>query len=406
MCIYSNANFARECFHGNLVNSSTHTVRLADFILKEMEPILQAWEEFAKTIEPPALTMDREALRDHASHMLKAIAIDLDTVQTKFEQSEKSKARGPQGEEDTAAETHAAARLLSGYTIEQLVSEYRALRASVLKLWAEKAKTGLPSDPEDITRFNEAIDQALAESVARYAKMVKHSQNLFLAILGHDLRNPLGTTIMAASMLMGASDISDKNKTMATLIFNSGQRMNLLVNDLIDYTRTNLGSTLPIKPQQTNIARICQVTVDELRTSHPDRKIEFAFSGELDGEWDEARIAQVFSNLIGNALQHGAKGEPVAVDIHSTANGIVATIHNKGKPISPDKFLHVFEALARFAGDENSGNENETSLGIGLYIAREIVRAHGGTIEVESSNESGTDFTVHLPRLPVISSAT
>lgn len=381
------------------MKTTTNIIRMADFILEQMEPILQAWEAFAKTIEPAALTMDRTALRDHASHMLKAIAIDLGNAQTKFEQAEKSKARGPRSEEDTAAETHAAARLMSGYTIEQLVSEYRALRASVLRLWAEKTKSGLPTDPEDITRFNEAIDQALAESVVRYAAMVKQSQDLFLAILGHDLRNPLGAIIMASSIITNAPDIDSRYKTVATRIFNSGHRMNLLVNDLIDYTRTHLGSSLPIKRKPTNIARICQGTVDELRTSHPGRTIEFDATGELEGQWDEGRIAQVFSNLIGNALQHGAKGEPVIVKIESAGDDIVASIQNKGNPIDLEKIQSIFEPLVRFADQEKTDYPDGMSLGIGLYIAREIIHAHGGTIKVDSSDVPGTVFSLRLPRI-------
>jgi hypothetical protein len=143
------------------------TVRLSDFILENMEPILQAWEDFARTIEPPALTMDDVELRDHAKLMLTVIAADLKTSQTKLQQSEKSKGNAPRDKQDTSAETHAEARLLSGYSVEQLVSEYRALRSSVLHLWTSQAAGGQATDMEDMTRFNEAIDQALAESVAR-----------------------------------------------------------------------------------------------------------------------------------------------------------------------------------------------------------------------------------------------
>ena len=155
--------------------NSKNTMWLSHFILDNMEPILQAWEEFAKTIEPPAFTMNSKELRNHASLMLKAIAEDLRRPQTRLEQSEKSKGHGPRTREDTAAETHAVARLESGYTIEQLVSEYRALRASVLHLWGEAEKNGRSTDMADVTRFNEGIDQALAESVARFAKITKEA---------------------------------------------------------------------------------------------------------------------------------------------------------------------------------------------------------------------------------------
>ncbi|HEV2610015.1 MAG TPA: ATP-binding protein [Noviherbaspirillum sp.] len=146
-------------------------MRLSSFISQNKESILSQWEDFARTIEPPALTMDAEALRNHASYMLDVIIDDLQMPQTPLQQSEKSMGRGPQSSQETYAETHASARLESGYTITQLVSEYRALRASVLKLWATNAKAGLVTDPDDVTRFNEAIDQALSESVGRFSDM-------------------------------------------------------------------------------------------------------------------------------------------------------------------------------------------------------------------------------------------
>jgi PAS domain S-box-containing protein len=141
-----------------------------------MESILQAWEDFAKTIEPPASTMDGNDFRDHAFLMLKAIANDLCNPQTSIEGSKKSKGQGLRGKENTAAELHAIARLQSGYTVNQLVSEYRALRFSVLHLWSENTQTGLPTDKADITRFNEAIDQALTESVARITSDVNENE--------------------------------------------------------------------------------------------------------------------------------------------------------------------------------------------------------------------------------------
>jgi PAS domain S-box-containing protein len=147
-------------------------MRLASFISDNLEPILQAWEDFARTIETPEAAMDARGLRDHAALMLQTIIIDLDQPQTMGEQTRKSKGLAPRGKADTYAEIHAAARLASGYTINQLVSEYRALRASVLKLWARASPTVRLTDPDDMTRFNEAIDEALAESVARYCDIV------------------------------------------------------------------------------------------------------------------------------------------------------------------------------------------------------------------------------------------
>lgn len=178
------------------------TMRLSDFILERLEPILQAWEDFARTIEPPALTMDATDLRDHAADMLKSIAADLKTPQTAFEQAEKSKGHGKGEREQSAAEVHADQRLASGYTIVQLVSEYRALRASVLSLWAESSRTQLVTDPEGITRFNEAIDQALAESVSRFAKITIDQ--------AEDQQRRLDALLQAAPVGIGMTDNAGK----------------------------------------------------------------------------------------------------------------------------------------------------------------------------------------------------
>jgi signal transduction histidine kinase len=375
-------------------------MHLSDFISENMESIVQAWEDFARTIEPPALTMDRTALRDHASAMLRVIAKDLTFSQTASEQSEKSKGQGPRDNDDTAAESHADARLLSGYTIEQIVSEFRALRASVLRLWSNSEKRRQDVDPLDIIRFNEAIDQALAESVGRYARAVKKSQNLFLSILGHDLRDPLEQSIMGASLIMSTTYIASKHNEVATGIFKSGQRMLKLVNNLLDFTRTQLGSTLPIKVKKTDIVNICLGAVEELRKNYPERSIEFSAKGNREGLWDEARIAQVFSNLIGNALQHGAQKEPVTVQLDSNSDEIIVRVRNKGTPIDREKMQSIFEPLVRFTEEDSIGHASETSLGIGLYITREIVQSHKGDILVDSSQE-GTTFTVRLPRAPL-----
>lgn len=182
--------------------NSKNTMWLSHFILDQMEPILQAWEDFARTIEPPAFTMDSKALRNHASLMLQAIAEDLRRPQTRLEQSEKSKGRAARTAKDTAAETHAVARLASGYTIEQLVSEYRALRASVMHLLSEAEKTGLVISLADVTRFNEGIDQALAESVGRFAKISK--------VASENERQRLNAMLEAAPVGIAVADTKGK----------------------------------------------------------------------------------------------------------------------------------------------------------------------------------------------------
>lgn len=377
-------------------------MRLGDFITQHIEPILVEWEAFAKTIEPPALTMGSKELRDHAVNMLKDIALDISNPQTARAQRQKSFGTGRLIAEESSAEVHAAARLFSGFTIEQLVSEYRALRASVLKLWARESKGGLATDPEDVTRFNEAVDQSVAESVARYSEMVAKSQHLFLAILGHDLRNPLATTLMASRYIMDGANVDSKYATAASRILHAGERMNRLVNDLIDYTRTNLGSNLPVILKQVDLAQLSQDAVAEQSVAHPHHRFELIADGDFSGSWDDNRIAQVLSNLIGNAVQYGDASHPIVVRLIAETTQVVLSVENQGTPIPPEKINTVFEPLVRLAadGDDDSADISSNSLGIGLYIVREIVQAHGGAIAVSSTSADGTKFTITLPRTP------
>ncbi|MYM75009.1 sensor histidine kinase [Duganella sp. FT134W] len=371
--------------------------RLSDFIRDNIEPILQAWENFARTVEPPALTMDDEELRDHAHLMLIAFADDLDTPQSERQRVMKSEGMAERDEQDTAAETHAEARLLAGYTVVQLVSEYRALRSSVLSLWSKEASGHSNTAMHDMTRFNEAVDQALAESVARYERLVTQSRDMFLAILGHDLRNPLGVLVTGSSFIMQASEIPPKYVLASTRMFNSAKRMSALINDLIDFTRTHLGPGIPINAKRSDVVAICTQVIDELRTYHAERQIVFHAPPSLTASVDAGRIAQMLSNLIGNAIQHGSVDTPVIVALSGSDSEVVITVSNEGPVIPANKLRSIFEPLVR-VGDGGDDPIERSSLGIGLFIAREIARGHHGDVNVDSVEGKGTRFTVVISR--------
>lgn len=375
-------------------------MRLSEFIVANREPILTEWEAFARTCAPASGSMDIVALRDHANEMLTVIAADLRTPQGKHEQSEKSKGNAPAPDGNkTAAEKHGADRAESGFTTDQMVSEYRALRASVIRLWTKAQGKITPADLEDLTRFNEAIDQSLAESIARYTQDLDQSKEMFLAILGHDLRNPLGAISMSAIFMLETQELKEPHLTLMSRIVKSAARMNHLVGDLLDFTRSRLGGGIPIVRADMSMGKVVHDVVDELRAAHPDRAIQVDARGALQGTWDCARITQVLTNLIGNALEHGSGRTSVAIDVHGDENDITIAIHNRGAPIPADRLNGIFnpmkrgETRGRGTGGGPSGN-----LGLGLYIADQIVKAHQGSIDVESSEGHGTTFTIRLPR--------
>jgi len=378
---------------------TTTSVRLADFILANRDAILTEWREFAKTCSPASGSMSIVALSDHAAEMLTEIAEDLKTPQGDFQQAEKSKGRAPalDPNERTAAEKHGTGRAESGFTLDQMVAEYRALRASVIRLWTRNRVDATPDELDDLMRFNEAIDQSLAESITRYTEDLDKSKEMFLAILGHDLRSPIGAVLTSAKFMLETAELEEPHLTLTTRIVSATTRMNHMVGALLDFTRSRLGGGIPIVPKSMNMGKLVHDVVSEVLAAHPDRTIRVNARGALKGDWDCERMTQVLTNLVGNAIEHGSQGTPVAVDVLGSDDEVTITVHNRGVAISEEQLDGIFSAMKR-RPETSKSSGSSTNLGLGLYIADQIVRAHKGRIQVESSEEKGTTFTVHLPR--------
>jgi signal transduction histidine kinase len=372
-------------------------MRLSDFIIKNLEPILQAWEDFARTIEIPGEALNSKALRDHAEQMLRAIAIDLCTYQSAQEQIAKAQGNAPMEELETAAETHAVTRLMVGFTLDQMVSEYRALRTSVLSQWLGQMKAGTVLEVDDMIRFNEAIDQALAESIASYSRAVEASRNVFLGILGHDLRTPLGAILLGADVLRRSVDLGARKTKIALGIYTSVKRASQIVGDLLDLTRCQMGPGIPVKKEDIDLTPLCTRIVEEIRTAHPKADITLKAGQSARGEFDGARVEQVFSNLLSNAVQHGDLKFPIKVSLEVKDGSIVFIVHNFGPPIPEDVLPFIFNPMGRFSQHPSLDLGSSTGLGLGLYIASEIVAAHSGAIDVTSDREHGTTFLVKVP---------
>lgn len=375
-------------------------MRLAIFILSNLDEILQEWEEFASTITP-LKDAARVELRDHAAAVLKVIAVDLQTPQAEVDRVAKGKGLGAVAGPDTAAEVHAEARLSSGLNGDQVMAEFRALRASVLRLWARKGALCTAEQFEDMVRFNEAVDQAQSESMARYAKLLRDAQSLFLAILGHDVRSPLGAVSMGAQVLLHDQTLPAKVLKVGLRIFNSAKRVDEIVRDLLDFSTSHLGDGIPIDPYTVDMAKVCADVVEEVKTFHPDREVELAVEGDVVGNWDGPRLAQAFSNLLSNAVQHGAPGSPVYVTLNGDAAGICFTVANDADVIPEHKLRALFDPVKSFAirpPSERTASRVQ-NLGLGLYVVKEIVKAHQGEVAVSSTAEAGVKFTLTVPRI-------
>jgi signal transduction histidine kinase len=375
-------------------------MRLHDFIRDHQERILEEWESFARTVSPASGTMDVTALRDHAIEMLTVIAADLRTAQSAYQQSEKSMGRGSDRDPSaTAAEEHGASRAESGFSIEEMVAEYRALRASVLKLWTRETGELTGEHIGDMIRFNEAIDQSLAESVSEFNQNVEDAKEMFLAILGHDLRTPLGAIYTSARFMEDTGDLQEPHLSLTTRIARSAARSIAMVGELLDFTRSRLGGGIPVVRTDVDLGRLLQEAVEEVSAVHPERDFRVDTRKDQRGEFDDRRLSQALTNLIGNASEHAPPGTTVSVGLDADGDDVTITIHNMGAAIPGDRLDGLFNPMkVREGGSAPVARGPTGNLGLGLYIADRIVHAHGGHIDVESAEAEGTTFTVHLPR--------
>jgi signal transduction histidine kinase len=371
-------------------------MRLSEFIEQDMEAILTEWEAFAATLLPAAIVMNSDSLRDHAEQILRAVCKDLNTSQSEEQRELKSKGLGAALSQtrSTAAETHALLRARGGFSVNQMTSEYRALRASVLHLWAQACE---PTDVvvPDLIRFNEAIDQAVAESVAFFNAQIERERNLLLGMLGHDMRSPLQVIQLTAQYLLNASAITDVASAAARLL-KSSANLKALLDDLLDFNRTKLGLGITISPALVDLAEAFSAELDLLRAARPGRVIELHVNGDVRGIWDINRLNQLLGNLVVNAIKYGAANSPVRISLLGSPNEVSFGVHNHGPKIEHSMIGQIFEPLQR-GEDTEFVSGSEGSLGLGLYIAREIAIAHHGNIDTRS-DDNGTVFTVHLPR--------
>jgi len=244
-----------------------------------------------------------------------------------------------------------------------------------------------------------AIGNHLASVIVRFDAINKLEETiryneLFAGVLAHDLRNPLGAMMMAAQHLLMRQDEGDKSVKPLGRILTSGQRMTRMIDQLLDFTRARAGGGIEIRPTVANLAEVCMQAVGELELGYPEWKIQRVVLGDQNGSWDPDRLLQIFSNLVANAGQHGNIEDGIRLTLDGrAADGVRFEVHNTGA--IPDTLLSsLFDPFrgTHYRKDHSRG------LGLGLFIVRELVRAHGGAVGVVSSEETGTTFTVQLPR--------
>lgn len=248
--------------------------------------------------------------------------------------------------------------------------------------------------------LNDDVLQALGTVASQVALAIERDRldrfrEMFIGMLGHDLRNPLSAISTGAQALIVDPAVPDQPKLTAQRMQRSVYRMSRMVDQLLDYTRARSGGGIPVGPIPSDLFAVCRETVQELEQANPGRAFDLRVHGDGDSEWNLDRMSQVFSNLLGNAVTYGRADVPIRVTLQGGPTSIHGEVLSFGAPIPPPALAHIFHPFRR-AHDLKT--TSTSGLGLGLFITREIIRAHGGTISVSSSAAEGTTFAFAIPR--------
>ena len=372
---------------------------LSDYITDNMELLLEEWEQAARVIKPRHLTLDEQELRDWAHEMLRAIAEEMERSSPVQVDEREIPEPGASARLAESAHAHALERLGQGFNLTEITQEFCAFRATVARRWTGEMGEADRDAIDELVRFNDAVDQALTDSLDRFSTRLERARDLFIGALGHDLRSPLAAIASSAEFLLMAADRLEPQQMKAVVrLRNSATRMRRMIGNLLDFTRTRLGAALPLLTSTMDVGATCEEIVAELGAYNPERDLRLTLAGDLRGTWDQARLEDALSNLISNALKHGRADGPVTVDVLGEADEVVVRIHNEGEPIPREMQRAIFDPLVSGESRAAEQRRSDDGLGLGLYITNEIIQAHGGRVEVTSNRRAGTTFEVRLPR--------
>jgi signal transduction histidine kinase len=339
---------------------------VADFIRTHRTRIATLW---AREVSSPVI--------EHVGDFLDGLA---DWIEGKTERGEHAFA--------AVVEGHALQRLGYGVGIETLTREYGKLRVVLVRELLE-----LPSTEDvraSLLRLHEGMDRAASAAIQRYAACRDEVRERFIGILGHDLRDPLSTIRVSAGQLAGDPKLVEEDRLVAARIRRACDRMQRMIDDVLDFARGHLGGGIPANPAHNDMGEICRAAVDEIAAANPGRVIAVRTDGDLRADLDRDRVIQAITNLVTNAILHGTG--PIEVRARRAGASIITEVTSHGDVIPDDTLRRIFDPFAR--GDPT---ELRHGLGLGLYIVQQIALAHGAACEV-SSTEIATTFAIRWPR--------
>jgi hypothetical protein len=355
------------------------------FLHESLDDILSEWEKEGGL---PATGLT--ARRLHFGQVLRAVADEMNRISANAATAvaaAAAEASEPQrrGEPGEAPHSHAA----------QLVDDYASLRASVLRQWRQKHPSPSAADLDELVHFNEAMDRSLAELSATFSPSHAQPNALFLGVLNHELRTLVASILMSGQVLTHRATPGSAEAKAAQRILRSCEQLRQTLDALSDFTNVRLGTQIEIDRVEDDMGVLCRQALDEYARTDRERKVRLSSDGDLHGNWDAARIRDAIRGLIANSARLASRGSAVTivVDGHA-ADEVTVTVHGDGTPIDLDTLRTIFDPVARVESD----NATYAGLGLGLFIVRKVVDAHGGQVRVDAAPEQGTTFTVVLPR--------
>ena len=376
-------------------------LRIFNFINEHLLRINKAWQAHAKLSSAGGANSTSQALHGHAKNILRALARDLEGMPSQ-EQAENAIAPLSFGKaSETFLVVQAALQKTDAIDLAQFTMELGALRAVILKLsLAENLQE--PETASDIVHFNQLIDELLAAVAAQFSTSMDRSRNTLLAILGHDLRTPLGGIKMAADYLSMTGLLSEKQSEAVDSIKRCSLLMSMTISDLSEYAKSSLGGAIPLIAASADISSVCRDALSEVSAVHPDCEFRLEESGNLDAYVDGAKLRRAFSILLHNAVRNGTRRRPIELIVNGGEDAVIVQVINHGPVISDRELQSAFDPMLRILlgqeGQDKGSGTPITNIGTGLFIAKRIVLAHSGKIEAASSESAGTVFTVTLPR--------
>jgi signal transduction histidine kinase len=395
-------------------------MRLSQFITENLEAILQEFEDFARSHTKAGETMDVLALRDDGEGILGVIALDLQKPQTLHAQKRKATGDAPSAPwaPETPAEQHGSERANSAFSLEETVSEYRALRASVLRLWIAAGDVEADAATlRDIIRFDEAIDQALAESMSRYSLEIERlleermaedqrvEEGLarvkadFLRVVSHELRTPLNAIAGYSSILRTgiSGPTTPAQEDVLGRMKQAEEHLLGVIEGILDFQGTSTATTYEMAESSVEaaIAGLDSI-VDPTASTHG---VDFDIDIRANGTrlWvDLTKVRQILLNLVSNALRFTPSGGRVWLDYVETTEHSCLRVHDTGKGIPSEMLEAIFEPFVQL---DMGLTREQGGIGLGLSISRQLAEGMGGTLTAESEVGKGSVFTVALPRL-------